>query len=185
MDAKVNQIRSTSNGRERKIGEIERELFLRPSSDADALHRLYRSSIECPPETLFFCSPSPFGPQVAKKTYFGRTEVQLSLVPTDSFRQNADECCETGRIQAESTNLCTSTFESLSTNQSTNGSAHCRFLSHICCLANLRNYYCEEGLKTALRLLPCNETKLESKDTYQVRVARRQESRGGRGDLSL
>ena len=94
--------------------------------------------------------------------------VATMSLPTDSFRQNADECCQTGRIQAESTNLCTSTSESLLTNQSTNASTTCRFLSQICCLANLRHYYCEEGLKTALRLLPCNETKLESKDTYQV-----------------
>jgi hypothetical protein len=49
-----------------------------------------------------------------------------------------------------------------------NLSANCRFLTHICCLANLRSYFCEEGLKTALRLLPCNQTKLESRDSYQV-----------------
>lgn len=86
----------------------------------------------------------------------------------DSFRDNANECCQTGRIQAESTKTCTTTLESLLIEKNTNTSVNCRFLSHICCLSNLRSYYCEEGLKTALRLLPCNETKLESKDTYQV-----------------
>ena len=86
----------------------------------------------------------------------------------DSSRQKAEECCEIGRIQAESTKMCTMTFESLLIDHPKNVSVNCRFLSHICCLANLRHFYCEEGLKTALRLLPCNETKLESKDTYQV-----------------
>jgi hypothetical protein len=85
-----------------------------------------------------------------------------------AFRSNAEECCQTGRIQAESTKTCTMTLQSLMTDNEKNVSANCRFLTHICCLANLRHYFCEEGLKTALRLLPCNETKLESKDTYQV-----------------
>jgi hypothetical protein len=86
----------------------------------------------------------------------------------DAFRNNAEECCITGRIQAESTKTCTMTLQSLITENNKNISANCRFITHICCLSNLHNYYCEEGLKTALRLLPCNETKLESKDTYQV-----------------
>jgi hypothetical protein len=86
----------------------------------------------------------------------------------DAFRNNAEECCQTGRIQAESTKICTTTLQSLITENNKNISVNCRFLTHICCLSNLRHYFCEEGLKTALRLLPCNETKLESKDTYQV-----------------
>jgi len=81
-----------------------------------------------------------------------------------------EECCQTGRIQAESTNTCTTTLQSLITETNTSLSANCRLLAHICCLSNLRHYFCEEGLKTALRLLPCNETKLESKDTYQVEL---------------
>jgi glutathione peroxidase-family protein len=83
----------------------------------------------------------------------------------DTFRNNAEECCETGRIQAESTKTCTMTLQVLITG---NLSANCRFLTHICCLSNLHSYFCEEGLKTALRLLPCNQTKLQSKDSYQV-----------------
>jgi hypothetical protein len=86
----------------------------------------------------------------------------------DAFRDNAQECCETGRIQAESTKTCSMTLQFLITDHMKNPSANCRFLSHICCLSNLRSYFCEEGLKTALRLLPCNQTILESKDSYQV-----------------
>ena len=85
----------------------------------------------------------------------------------DAFRDNAKECCRTGQIQADNTKTCTMTSEILTENQ-TNGSNYCYFLTHICCLSNLRNYFCEEGLNTALRLLSCNETKFQSKDTYQV-----------------
>ena len=92
--------------------------------------------------------------------------IRLFLV--EALPNNAEECCQTGRIQAESTKACTVTFQSLIADTAQNVSTNCRFLAHICCLANLRHYYCEEGVKTALRLLPCNETKLESKDTYQV-----------------
>ena len=92
----------------------------------------------------------------------------MSAVYLDAFRNNIDECCQTGRTQAESTRTCTLTLQSLITENHTNHSANCRFLAHICCLSNLRQFFCDEGLKTALRLLPCNETKLEAKDTYQV-----------------
>jgi len=51
---------------------------------------------------------------------------------------------------------------------SANQSNYCRYLTQICCLENLRDYFCEQGLQTALRLLPCNETKFEVKDSYQV-----------------
>jgi hypothetical protein len=90
------------------------------------------------------------------------------LIVLDAFRNNAEECCEVGRIQAETTKLCSMTLESLLIENTKNLSANCRFLTHICCLSNLRSYFCEEGLNTALRLLPCNETKLQSKDSYQV-----------------
>ena len=101
----------------------------------------------------------------------GNDQRRFSFV--DTFRNNAEACCQTGRIQAESTKACTNTLQSLitETTNKTNSSVNCRFLTHICCLSNLRHHYCEEGLKTALRLVPCNETKLESKDTYQVRRA--------------
>ncbi|CAF0778410.1 unnamed protein product [Adineta steineri] len=94
--------------------------------------------------------------------------IAISSILTDAFRNNAEECCQTGRIQAESTKTCTTTLQSLITENNTTLSANCRFLAHICCLSNLRHYFCEEGLKTALRLIPCNDTKLESKDTYQI-----------------
>jgi hypothetical protein len=86
----------------------------------------------------------------------------------DGFRNNTEGCCQTGRIQAESTKTCAMTLQSLIIENNKNVSTNCRFLTHICCLSNIRHYYCEEGLKTALRLLPCNVTQLESKDTYQV-----------------
>ena len=93
----------------------------------------------------------------------------LSLIDVlDAFRDHAQECCATGRIQAESTKTCSMTVQFWMTGTMKNPSANCRFLAHLCCLSNLRSYYCDEGLKTALRLLPCNQTKLESKDSYQV-----------------
>jgi hypothetical protein len=86
----------------------------------------------------------------------------------DAFRDNAEECCTTGRIQAESTKTCSMPLQILKTDTTKNPSVNCRVLAHICCLSNLRSYFCDEGIKTALRLLPCNQTKLESKDSYQV-----------------
>ena len=103
-----------------------------------------------------------------KANYFTQEWNSILLFLVDAFRNNAEECCQTGRIQAESTKECTTTLQSLVTDNAKNVSTNCRFLTHICCLANLRHHYCDEGIKTALRLLPCNETKLESKDTYQV-----------------
>ncbi|CAF3746285.1 unnamed protein product [Rotaria sordida] len=87
---------------------------------------------------------------------------------SDAFRNNADQCCEQGRVQAERTKTCSVALQSLITENIKNLSTNCRFLTHICCLSNLRSYFCEEGLKTALRLLPCNQIKLESKDSYQI-----------------
>jgi hypothetical protein len=86
----------------------------------------------------------------------------------DGFHQIAEECCEIGRIQAESTKACSMTLQYLITENAKNLSTNCHFLSHICCLSNLRNYLCEEGLKTALRLLPCSQTKLDIEDSHQV-----------------
>jgi hypothetical protein len=88
----------------------------------------------------------------------------LYLYLLDGFRDNAEKCCEIGRIQAESTRTCSMTLQE----NAKNLFSTCRFLTHICCLANLRNYFCDEGLKTALRLLSCNQTKFQTKDSYQV-----------------
>ncbi len=107
--------------------------------------------------------PSSSG-RLKKKMNF----IQFMYIILDAFRNNAEACCEIGRIQAKSTKTCTMPLQLLTTENSKQISPHCRFLTHICCLANLRDYFCEEGLKTALRLLPCNETQLESKDSYQV-----------------
>ncbi|CAF3619463.1 unnamed protein product [Adineta steineri] len=87
---------------------------------------------------------------------------------SDAFHDNAEECCEIGRMQAESTQTCSMTRQIWASKNTKHISLHCRFLTHICCLSNLRNFFCEEGLKTALRLLPCNEKILESKDSYQI-----------------
>ncbi|CAF3730823.1 unnamed protein product [Rotaria sp. Silwood1] len=92
----------------------------------------------------------------------------ISSLLTDAFRDNAEECCETGRIQAETDKTCTLKTHLLTSNNDTNITNYCPYLTHICCLSNLRNYYCEEGVNTALRLLPCNETKLHLKDTYKI-----------------
>ncbi|CAF4709950.1 unnamed protein product, partial [Rotaria magnacalcarata] len=97
--------------------------------------------------------------------FFLRSIVNQSI--TDAFRNNADECCETGRIEAERTKTCNMALQSLITEHNKNISTNCLFLTHICCLSNLRSYFCEEGLKSALRLLPCNQKKLDSKDSYQ------------------
>lgn len=86
----------------------------------------------------------------------------------EAFHDQAEECCEIGRIQAETTQTCTMNGSMFTEDHRQNPSTNCQFLSHICCLAKLRNYFCEEGLKTALRLLPCHQTKFESKDSYQV-----------------
>ncbi|CAF1275455.1 unnamed protein product [Rotaria magnacalcarata] len=98
--------------------------------------------------------------------FFLRSIVNQSI--TDAFRNNADECCETGRIEAERTKTCNMALQSLITEHNKNISTNCLFLTHICCLSNLRSYFCEEGLKSALRLLPCNQKKLDSKDSYQI-----------------
>ncbi|CAF1496711.1 unnamed protein product [Rotaria sp. Silwood1] len=92
----------------------------------------------------------------------------ISSLLTDAFRDNAEECCETGRIQAETDKTCTLKTHLLTSKNDTNITNYCPYLTHICCLSNLRNYYCEEGVNTALRLLPCNETKLHLKDTYKI-----------------
>lgn len=91
-----------------------------------------------------------------------------SFFDAEAFHDQAEECCELGRLQAETSHTCTMNLHLVTDEHQQNRSANCRFLSHICCLANLRSYFCEEGLKTALRLLPCHQTKFESKDSYQV-----------------
>ncbi|UJR26258.1 hypothetical protein I4U23_007598 [Adineta vaga] len=86
----------------------------------------------------------------------------------NAFRVHAEECCELGRLQAERTQTCSVTSQLFLLENKIHLSTHCRLLTHVCCLKNLRGYFCEEGLKTALQLLPCNETKLELKDSYQI-----------------
>ncbi|CAF1382715.1 unnamed protein product, partial [Didymodactylos carnosus] len=78
-----------------------------------------------------------------------------------SFRDNAEHCCDVGKSLAETKSCDISTIK-----DQTNGT--CRYLMYICCLSKLRIQYCEEGVKTALRLLPCNETSFVIKDTHQM-----------------
>ncbi|CAF1393761.1 unnamed protein product [Adineta ricciae] len=86
----------------------------------------------------------------------------------DAFRNYAEECCQLGQLQAEQMKTCSIASQVFLFENKMHLSTHCRYLTHICCLTNLRGYFCEEGLNTALQLLPCNETKLESKDSYQI-----------------
>ncbi|CAF3442240.1 unnamed protein product [Rotaria socialis] len=94
--------------------------------------------------------------------------ITISSLTANAFRNSADECCQAGRLQAEHNKTCTMLTHALPGDSHTNATNYCPYLSHICCLSSLRHYFCEEGLNTALRLLPCNETKLQNKDTYKI-----------------
>lgn len=118
----------------------------------------------------WFIYPSQVDEKKAFVKVFFLFDVCVCVWILEGFHDQAKECCEIGQIQAESSQTCTMNGTMFTEDHRQNLPTNCRFLSHICCLAKLRSYFCEEGLKTALRLLSCHQTKFESKDSYQVQL---------------